>query len=230
MKNPAPPQNGIFLELELHYEAPDDCHINLVYLESPKKRTTILTERYLSKAAVLDALEKDSAVLFKRARALCPAIGIREAHNLARVKDLPFETLDVECDYCGSRPGEPCGDSNECRGDREEGLHRFLIWLAEQDSLSAKKLTKTRVRAVLNALGIKVHGPNRWANPYGSDMGLAIQQPQTDHFWCLFVGGRLDNTGSAWLTCGMNFSRPERGPFRDEREIALALRAWGRGE
>ena len=231
MKTLPPLRNGIFLEMELNHQSPDNCHINLVYLETPKKRVTILTERYPSKKALLDVSEKDSAALFARARELCPAIDAREQHNLAVVKDLPFETIDVCCDWCGSRPGEPCNRNNaECREDRENGLRCFLIWLAEQNFPATKKLTKVRMRAVLNQMGVAVHAPNSWANPYDSTMGLAIQQPQTGRFWCLYVGNRRDKTDSAWLTCGMNFSKPEHGPFRNEREIAIALRAWGRGE
>jgi hypothetical protein len=221
MRNPSPLRDGNFLEMEINHEVADNCHINLVYLESPKKRTTILTERYPSKVALLDAAYwKDFAALCERARALCPAIGIRETNNLAMMKDLPLEQLDVGC-HCGSGPGESCDD-----GDR---LTDFLIWLAEQN-FPTKKLTKTRVRAVVEKMGIKIHRPNRWANPYTPSMGLAILQPQTGHFWCFYVRERMDGTCSAWLTRGMNFSRPERGPFRDEREIALALRAWRRGE
>jgi len=222
----------MFLEMEENYQSPDDCHVNLVYLETPKKRVTILTERYPSKQALIDAVGKTHTSLFARARQLCPAINAREEQNLAAVRDLSFEPIDVECNSCGAEPGSRCHGRNAdaCREDREHGLRCFLVWLAEQKLLADKKLTKARTRRVLDAMGIRVHAQNRWANPYDSTMGLAIQQPQTAVFWCLYVGGRVDATHSAWLTCGMNLSRPERGPFRDEREIAVALRAWGRGE
>jgi len=222
MRNPSPLRDGNFLEIELHHEEADNCHLNLVYLESPRKRTLILTERYPSKTTLLEAAcFRDFAALCARARALCPAIGLREANNLAMMKDLPFEPIDVGCDHCNEPPGKSCDDTDR--------LPDFLIWLAEQN-FPTKKLTKVRIRAVVERMGIKIHSPNRWANPYTPSMGLAIQQPQTGVFWCLYVGGRVDKTCSAWLTCGKNFSRPELGPFCDEREVALALRAWRRGE
>lgn len=222
-------RDGIFLEMELNHQSPDDCRVNLVYLETPKKRVTLLTEQYPSRKELHDALDAQVATaLFARARQLCPAIHAREQRNLAVMCDLPFEPIDVACDH--SPPGVPC-DSVGCQDDRKSRLRDFLIWLAEQNFPATKKLTKARARKVLDALGIKVHAQNRWANPYSASMGLAILQPQTRLFWCLFIGNRNKTKPcSAWLTCGMNFSRPERGPFRDEREIALALREWYREE
>lgn len=225
-------RDGIFLEMELNHQAPDGCHVNLVYLETPKKRVTLLTEQYPSRKELHDALDAQVAtVLFARARQLCPAINEREQRNLTAMRELPFEPIDVACD-CLAPPGVPCdGNSAECRDDRKRRLRDFLIWLAEQNFPATKKLTKVRARKVLDAMGIKVHAQNSWANPYSASMGLAILQPQTQLFWCLFIGNRNKTKPcAAWLTWGKNFSRPERGPFRDEREIALALREWYREE
>jgi hypothetical protein len=70
--------DGRFLAMDVHQHPSGECRGDVVYVESPTKRTTILVEKYPSLEALIDTIAKDSASLIARARALCPAIGIRE--------------------------------------------------------------------------------------------------------------------------------------------------------
>lgn len=217
------PLDENFLEID-HYKHPnaDERHIVVMYLESPAKRTSILTAKYASQELLIQALNED--VLNLRARELCPAIGVHEKTNLAMMKDLPFEPIDIGCE-CGVRPGQPCYIPKECVDARAQKLEHFLIWLAEQRHLQTENLTKKRVINAAEMLG------------YSTAVDLSyrghevIVRPwSTEDPWGLYVGGRTDPTKSVWMTRGPDLTDPERGPFRNEQEIALALRAVGRGE
>lgn len=220
--------DGHFLDKDLYKHPSGVCHIDVMHVESPTKRTSILTAEYVSQDALMEAFVKGAETerLSTRARELVPAISLREASNLAEMTTLQFEARDVKCYCCGARPGEPCfGSPDHCQKWRTDGLHHFLIWLAEQRYRRTKKLTKKLIVDVAEMIGYCTA-----ENLYYRDHGVVLTQWSTGDCWRLYIGGRLDPTKSVWMTSGADLSDPERGPVRDEKEIALAVRAVGRGE
>ena len=210
--------DGNFLDADVHKD-PGRCRIDIVYVESAAKRTTLVSENYPSPEHVSEAIRSGVLLsLADRARELCPAIGLREQTNLALMKDLLFEPRDVACLSCGTPPGKPCGCD-----DRTEELQQFLIWLAEQRHIETDPLTKKRIIDVAERLGYCTATNLSYRGPE-----VIVTQWSTGDRWGLYVGGRVDPTKSVWMTRGVDLSDPERGPFRNEREIALALRSLGR--
>ena len=211
-----------FLEMDVYQHASGEHHLHVMYLESPTKRTKILVEKYVSQDLLTQAFVNGdlSVTLNARARELVPAIAIRETNNLAALKEHPFEPRDVYCEHCGGRPGEDCDKpESSCLEARADWLRDFLIWLAEQPS-TAGEMNKKRVRNVAERMGYDVQ------NPYDKGPQIVIECPSGDR-WGLYVGGRMDTAKSVWMTRGADLSDPERGPFRNELEIALALHALG---
>ncbi len=218
--------DGHFLNEDRYKHPNGERHVVVVYLESPTKHVAILTRNYASQDLLKEAFRNhaETEILITRARELVPAIGIREETNLALTKDLPFEPRDVGCD-CGAQPGQPCYTPKECVESRAHALKYFLIWLAEQRHHQPNKLTKKLIIDIA-----KVMGYCTAVNLYYRGDGVVITPWSTGNHWRLYVGGRLDPTKSVWMTRGSDLSNPERGPLRDEKEIALALRAVGREE
>jgi hypothetical protein len=216
--------DGHFLVADLYEYPSGERRIDAVYLESVKKRDVILTEHFASHDLLYKAFVEGhlAADLGARARKLMPAIGMREQNNLAEMAPLQFEAQDVRCDYCGARPGEPCpGNPEHCREGRVEGLHHFLIWLAEQRHQT--KMTKKLIIGIAEMLGY-----NTAENLYYRDHGVVVTSWSTGHSYRLYVGGRIDPTKSVWMTSRGDTSNPEHGPFKHANEIALAIRAVGR--
>lgn len=218
--------DGHFLKKDLYKHLNGECHVDVVYLESPAKRVSILTMSYASQDLLMEAFVNcaETEILSARARELVPAISIREGANLALMKDLPFEPRDVSCD-CGAHPGQLCYIPKECVESRVQTLESFLIWLAEQRHRQTKRLTKKLIIDVAEMLGY-----NTAENLYYKGDGVVITPWATHDHWRLYVGGKLDPTKSIWMTRRSDLTNPERGPLRDEKELALAMRAVGRGE
>jgi hypothetical protein len=216
-----------FLEEDRYKHSNGELHIDVMYQESLSKRVSILTAKYASQQQLTEAFMKGSEqeILITRAKELCPAIDVHEKTNLAMMKDLPFEPRDVSC-VCVARPGQPCYTPDECEDSRAHKLEHFLIWLAEQRHLEMEKLTKKRITAVAQMLGYSTA-----IDLYYRAEGVVIVTPWSTHdHWRLYVGGKIDPTKFVWMTRRRALTKPERGPFRNEQEIALALRAVGRGE
>lgn len=218
--------DGHFLARDLYKHTSGERHVDIVYLESPTSRVSILTMNYASQDLLREASmnHAETEILIARARELVPAIGVREKTNIALMKDLPFEPRDVGCD-CGAHPGQPCYTPKECVESRAYALEQFLIWLAEQRHRQTKRLTKKLIIDVAKRLGY-----NTAENLYYRGDGVVITPRSTGDHWRLYIGGRVDPTKSIWMTRRSDMTKPERGPFRDEKEIALAMRAVGRGE
>jgi hypothetical protein len=221
-KKTTSPLDGHFLEKDLYKHPSGECHLDVMYLEPPNKRTRILTTTYASQDLLMKAFvdESETKKLSTRARELVPAVATREADNFAMMKDLPFEPRDLKCYCCGARPGEPCfGRPEHCQEWRLGDLRHFLIWLAEQRHRQPKKLTKKLIIDVAEMMGYCTA-----ENLYYRGDGVVLTQWSTGDCWRFYVGGRLDPTKSVWMTRGSDLSDPERGPLRDEKEIALAMR------
>jgi len=219
--------DGHFLMADIHEYPSGKRQLDVVYLDASANRKVILTERFASRELLYDAFVEGSLAkdLGERARTLVPEVGVREQENLAAMTDLNFVARDVRCDCCGARPGETCpGSPKRCDEWRVEGLRHFLIWLAEQRNRKTQRLTKKLIVDVAQMLGYCTA-----ENLYYRDHGVVLTS-WSGRGWRLYVGGRLDPTKSVWMTSHADLSNPERGPFRDAREIALAMRAVGRGE
>lgn len=219
--------DGHFLMADIHEYPSGKRQLDVVYLDASANRKVILTERFASRELLYDAFVEGSLAkdLGERARTLVPEVGVREQENLAAMADLNFVARDVRCDCCGARPGETCfGSPERCDEWRVEGLRHFLIWLAEQRHRKTQRLTKKLIVDVAQMLGYCTA-----ENLYYRDHGVVLTS-WSGRGWRLYVGGRLDPTKSVWMTSHADLSNPERGPFRDAREIALAMRAVGRGE